>query len=461
MLSQQDTSLLVLAAATITMVIVLIARFKLHPFPALMLCSLILGLAAGESVPLVLKSVIGGFGDIVANVGIVLALGAMFGGLLAKSRGADRIASGLITARGLFFAPWAMAGLAMIIGLPVFFETGLVMMMPIIVAVGAQFDAAAKAGQPMPKGAPYLLIGLPAIAGLSVLHGLVPPHPGPLAAIAALHADIGTTLLLGILIAIPTVIVSGPLFAFWAARHADAQPPPQLIAEFSRFDPAQRQPGTGVTIFTTVFPIVLMMAKAAADLLLPAGNPMRGVLEFIGAPIVALLLGTLLAMYTFGFALGRTRQEVSDMMGDALPPIAAIMLVIGAGGALKQTLVDLGLGATMARIVILVHVTPILLAWGTAVLIRIATGSATVATVTAAGLLSATVAANPGINPSLLALAIGAGSLFFSNVNDAGFWLIKGYLGISLPDMFKTWSFLETIISIMGLALVLLLANFL
>ncbi len=201
--------------------------------------------------------------------------------------------------------------------------------------------------------------------------------------------------------------------------------------------------------------------RGAADPLLPAGNPARVAMEFIGAPVVALLLGTLLAMYTFGYALGRNREEVHDMMGDALPPIAAIMLVIGACGALKQTLFDIGLGATMAHAVAIVHMPPILLAWGTAVLIRIATGSATVATVPASGLLAATLTSNPGINPSLLALAIGAGSLFFSNVNDAGFWLIKGYLGISLPDMFKTWSTLETIISVMGLALVLLLANFL
>jgi gluconate:H+ symporter, GntP family len=460
MLTPQDITLLLLATGAITAVIVLIANFKLHPFPALMMCALGLGLASGADVTVVLKSVLAGFGDVAANVGIVLALGAMFGGLLAKSRGADRIASSLITTRGLGFAPWAMAGLAMVVGLPVFFETGLVMMMPIIVAVGAQFEAAAKAGKPTPKGAPYLIIGLPTIAGLSVLHGLVPPHPGPLVAVAALNADMGTTLILGILIAIPTVIVSGPLFTMWAARHADARPPQQLIDEFSKFDPGQRQPGIAITLFTILFPIALMMGKAWADLALSAGNPVRAAMAFIGAPVVALLLGTILAMFTFGFALGRTRQEVTDMMGDALPPIAAIMLVIGAGGALKQTLVDLGLGATIARVVTVMHVQPILLAWGTAVLMRIATGSATVATITATGLLAGTMATNPDVNPSLLALAIGAGSLFFSNVNDAGFWLVKGYLGISLPDMFKTWSFLETIISVLGLVLVLLLANF-
>jgi GntP family gluconate:H+ symporter len=461
MLTPHDITLLLLATGAIAAVIILIANFKLHPFPALMACALGLGLASGADVTVVLKSVIAGFGDVAANVGIVLALGAMFGGLLAKSRGADRIATSLITNRGLGFAPWAMAGLAMILGLPVFFETGLVMMMPIIVAVGAQFEAAAKAGRPTPKGAPYLLIGLPTIAGLSVLHGLVPPHPGPLVAVATLHADMGTTLILGILIAIPTVIISGPLFTMWAARHASANPPPQLIEEFSKFDPGQRQPGTAITLFTILFPIALMMGKAWADLALPVGNPVRTAMAFIGAPVVALLLGTILAMFTFGFGLGRTRQQVSDMMGDALPPIAAIMLVIGAGGALKQTLVDLGLGATIARAVAVLHVQPILLAWGTAVLIRIATGSATVATITATGLLAGTMASNPDVNPSLLALAIGAGSLFFSNVNDAGFWLVKGYLGISLPDMFKTWSFLETIISVVGLVLVLLLANFL
>lgn len=453
MLTPHDLTLLLLAVIAVAAVIVLIARFKLHPFPALLLCTFGLGLASGASTAQVVKSVLSGFGDIVASVGIVLALGAMFGGLLARSRGADRIASALVTARGPAVAPWAMALLAMVLGLPVFFETGLVMMMPIIIAVGAQLEAKGTG-----RASPYLLAGLPAIAGLSVLHGLVPPHPGPLVAISALHADVGITLILGLIVAIPTVIVAGPLFTMWAARHASAAPPAQMVAEFTNFDPAMPMPGTATTLLTVLFPIVLMLAKAGADLALPAGDAVRGLLDFLGTPMVALLLGTLAAMVTFGFALGRGRDQVTEIMGDSLPPIAAIMLVIGAGGAFKQTLVDVGLGTTMAHIAEALHVTPLILGWGAAVLIRLATGSATVATVTAAGLMSATMAASPGLSPSLMALSIGAGSLFFSNVNDAGFWLVKGYLGLSLPDTFKTWSILETIVSVMGLVLVLVLS---
>ncbi len=279
MLTAHDYQLLIVAVVAIAAVILLIAKFKLHPFLALMICAIALGLAGGQDAAAVMKSVLKGFGDIAANVGIVLALGAMFGGLLAKSRGADRIATSLILARGPGFAPWAMAGLAMVLGLPVFFETGVVMMMPIIVAAAVQIE---KAGGGK-AGSPYLLAGLPAIAGLSTLHGLVPPHPGPLVAINALGANVGTTLLYGVVMAVPIVIIAGPLYTRYIATRATANPPPQLIREFAQFAPDVPMPGAAITLVTVLFPIALMMAKACVDLILPPGSAIGALLDFVGA----------------------------------------------------------------------------------------------------------------------------------------------------------------------------------
>jgi GntP family gluconate:H+ symporter len=255
------------------------------------------------------------------------------------------------------------------------------------------------------------------------------------------------------LMSIPIAIVAGPLFTYWIAPRATASPPVDLVARLTRADDRFRAPGIAVTIITILFPILLMLGKAAVDLMLPAGHPARTLFEFIGNPLVALLLAVILSMFTFGFTLGKDTGTVGKLLGDALPPVAAIMLIIGAGGALKQMLIDVGLGTTIAHASQLVNLSPLLLGWFTAVIIRLATGSATVATVTAAGLMAATVGTNPGLNPALLALSIGSGSLFFSHINDAGFWLVKEYMGMNLPNMFKTWSLMETIIAVMGLFL--------
>jgi GntP family gluconate:H+ symporter len=438
-MTSHDGTLLLLAVAAVLGVIFLIAVVKLHPFIALSIACLGLGLAAGGTAGQVLRSYMTGFGDIAANVGPILALGAMFGALLSESRAAERIAM-LLTGKGPARAvPWAMAAVAMVVGLPILFETGIVILMPVIVAVAGRLP-------PRPGVDAVLAVGIPALAGLSVLHGLVPPHPGPLVAISALHADLGQTLLYGLVIAVPVVILAGPCFASWAARHARSN---SVVAAVSGL-PGHRRPlpGAAVTVGTVLFPILLMVARAATDVLAPPAA--RATMDFLGAPVVALLLGTLLAMVTLGARLGRSRVALEKLMGAALAPIAGVLLVIGAGGAFKQTLVDLGLGAAMGHVAASLHVAPLLLGWGTAVLIRLATGSAPVATVTASGLLADV----GGGDAALVALSIGAGSLFFSHVNDAGFWLVKGYFGMTLPDMFKTWSLMETIISIAGLLLV-------
>jgi GntP family gluconate:H+ symporter len=456
MLTGSDLTLLSLALGAVVTVIVLISWLKMHPFPALVIAALGLGLLAGAPTAQVLKSFRTGFGDTMANVGVVLALGAAFGGLLAASKGAQRLAEALVGWGGPRLAPWAMMAVALIIGLPVFFETGVAMMMPIIVAVGAQLSRDPRKAT---SGAPYLLAGLPALAGLSVVHGLVPPHPGPLIAINALNANLGVTLAIGLIVALPTAILAGPVFTGWAARHASAQPPVTRIDALAQSDASLPPPGIGVTLATILFPIILMMAKAAAQLGLPPG-PLRTALEFAGEPVVALLAATLVAMVTFGSSLGRGGAAITAIVSHALLPMAAIMLVIGAGGAFKQTLVDVGLGGAIAHVASALRIPPLLLGWATAVMIRLATGSATVATITAAGLLASLAASDPHLNAALLALSIGAGSLFFSHVNDAGFWMVKEYMGMSLTDTFKTWSLLETVISVCGFGFILIVSLF-
>lgn len=453
-MSQHDLILLAIALVVIVGIVIAIARFKLHPFPALMIGALVLGLATGTAPEAILHTFRTGFGETLANVGVLLALGAMFGELLASSGGAERVSSALLNVGGTRLVPWTMCAVAMILGLPLFFEAGVVLMMPIILTVGARL-AKDPGGL---KGNPYLLAGLPVFAGVGVLHVLVPPHPGPMVAIDALKADMGGTLLLGLILSVPVAIMSGPLFTYWIAPRASASPPVDLVARLTRTDGRFRSPGISTTILTILFPILLMLGKAAVDLVLPVGHPVRVLFEFIGNPMVALLLAVMLSMVTFGFSLGKDTREVGKLLGDALPPVSAIMLIIGAGGAFKQMLIDVGLGTTIAHTSQLVNWSPLLLGWFTAVIIRLATGSATVATVTAAGLMAATVAANPGLSPALLALSIGAGSMFFSHINDAGFWLVKEYMGMNLPDMFKSWSVLSTIISVGALVLIMALS---
>jgi GntP family gluconate:H+ symporter len=445
-MSQHDLFLLVLAIVVVFAVVIAIARFRVHPFLALVVGALVLGLGAGAPMSTVLRSFHTGFGETLANVGMLLALGAMFGQLLASSGGAERIAVALLDLGGARMAPWTMCAVSMILGLPLFFETGVVLMMPIILNVGARLAA-------MPGGArgnPYVLAGLPVFAGLVVLHGLVPPHPGAMVAITALHADLGMALILGILISIPIAIAAGPLYTLWIAPRAHAAPPVDLVAHLTHRDERFAAPGIAVTIFTILFPILLMLGRAAADLMLPMG-PVRLLLDFTGDPMVALLLAVVLAMFTFGLFLGKDIPVLGRQIAESLPPIASIMLIIGAGGALKQMLIDVGLGNTIATAAQLVSLSPLLLGWFTAVILRLATGSATVSIVTTTGLMAATAGAIPGLNPVLMALSIGSGSLFFSHINDAGFWLLKEYMGMNLPNVFKTWSVSVTIVSVMGL----------
>jgi GntP family gluconate:H+ symporter len=426
----------------IAVLVVLIVRFKLHPFLSLTLGSLTVGAVAGVPMADVLDSFTKGFGSTAAGVGILIALGAMFGKLLADSGGADEIVDTIIGRSGPRTLPWAMAGVGALIGLPMFFEIGLVLLMPVIFLVARR------------SGLSLVRVGIPALAGLSAMHGLVPPHPGPLVAIDALKADLGVTLGLGILVAIPTIAVAGPWFARVAARWVDV-PAPELFE--SRESESGPRPSFPVTLLTVLTPVALMMGKALSDILTADGTAVRTVLDFLGTPLIALLIAVILAMFTLGRGAGMGLKEVGSSLEASLGPIAGILLIVSAGGGFKQTLVDTGIGQLVADWIAQSGLSVLLLAWLVAVLIRLATGSATVATVTASGILAPLAAGMPTAQVSLMVLAIGAGSVFFSHVNDAGFWLVKEYFGLKVGQTIKSWSVMETILSVTGLVLVLLL----
>ena len=468
------TQLVIAAILAIAAVVLLIAWAKFHPFLSLILGSAVLGLVAGASPGSTVTSFTNGLGSTVGSVGLLIALGSMIGALLADSGGADGIVNRIVDRVSGSALPWAMAGVAALVGLPLFFEVGVVLLVPIVLLVARRTDIG------------LLRVGIPALAGLSVLHGLVPPHPGPLVAIASLNADLGLTLLFGLICAIPTVIVAGPVFGNWIAKRvpvpvpavlqpvgagvgagagaaAGSAPGDEDLHEGDDKDhgaettTGRRDPGFWPAVLTVLLPIVLMLARAIGELTLDKGTTARNFLDVLGNPPVALLFGVLVAMWTLGHRAGMDRRETNAVIGGALPPIAGILLIVAAGGGFKQVLVDAGVGNVVASAAQDAHLNALLLGWLVAVGIRVATGSATVATITAAGIVAplATTLDKPTV--SLLALAIGCGSLFFSHVNDAGFWLVKEYFGMTVGQTIKTWSIMETIISVVGVICVFLL----
>jgi GntP family gluconate:H+ symporter len=438
--------LITAALIAIALLIVLISVAKLHPFLALILGGLTVGILAGENVNDVLASFTTGLGTTTAGVGALIALGAMFAILLADSGGADQIVDTIVGRASGRMLPWAMAAVGAIIGLPMFFEIGLVLLMPVIYLVARRARVS------------LITVGIPALAGLSAMHGFVPPHPGPVTAIGYLGADLGLTLGLGILVAVPTIIVAGPLFGTLAGRWVEVEPPHTWEAEDR--DVSQR-PSFAVTIATVLLPIVLMLGKAILDIVInDPEDSVQQVGDVIGAPFVALLIAVLVAMYTFGFRTGMDKATVSETVGKSLPPIAGILLIVAAGGGFKQVLVDTGIGTVLADWAKDANISVLLLAWVLAVLIRLATGSATVATITASSLMIGLVEGMSSGETSLVVLAVGAGSVFFSHVNDAGFWLVKEYFGMSVGQTLKTWSLMETVLSVTGLVMVLFLGIF-
>ncbi|NWE43444.1 gluconate transporter [Pseudomonas yamanorum] len=444
-----DTRLMFCVLLAIASIIVLISVTKLPPFLSILIGTFIAGVGAGLPPEEVAKAFSKGAGAILGEAGIIIALGSMLGALMAESGAADRIATTLLGLGKGKSLPWVMALVAMVIGLPLFFEVGLVMMVPII------FVMAKRSNQPLLK------IAIPALAGMTTLHALMPPHPGPLIAVGALHADLGLTMLLGFCLAVPAVILAGPLYGNWLSKRMHVDEPADIGALFSAPPKAPRQPSFGVSLLIILLPVILMLGSTLAKVAMSPESPVALTLKFLGEPLIALGLAVIAAVICLGWASGMPRADVGNTLRKALAPIAVLLLTIGAGGGLKQTLLDAGVSQTISKVAEGAHMPYLLLAWLIAVALRQATGSATVATTTTAGILAPMMAGLAATQSSLVALAIGAGSVFFCHVNDAGFWMVREYFGLQLKQTIWVWSVLQTIVSVVGLVGTLLMWHFL
>jgi gluconate:H+ symporter, GntP family len=437
-------SLLVVALIAVVGLVVLIARFRLHSFLALTVASLFVGLCSAMPLADIGTNFQAGVGAVLGSIAMVIGLGTVLGKLLAESGGAERIARTLIRVFGPERLDWAMAAIAFLVGIPVFFSVGLVLLVPLVFAVARE------------TGTPLMRLAIPLLAGLSVVHGLVPPHPGPMAALGLIGADLGKTIFYSLLVGIPTTALAGPLFGALIARVSRAKPEVGLIEPIPR-PPMEALPGFGVTVFTILLPVGLMMLGALAEVTLGESSRLKVFTAFVGHPIVALLIAVLISYYTLGVARGFDRQQLLRFTEDCVGPVAGVLLVVGAGGGFNRVLVAGGVGDAIADFTAGLALSPLVLGWLVAALIRVATGSATVAITTAAGMLAPMIGGHSGrtVSPELLILSMGAGSLILSHVNDGGFWLVKEFFRLSVTDTLKTWTVMETVIAVAGLGCVL------
>src|SRR6266487_2861147 len=444
------TRLLLYALVAVVALIVMIARFKLHPFIALITVSLVLGIVAGIPVGAVVKAFQDGVGTVLGFIAIVVALGTMLGKMMAESGAAARIATTLITRFGETRVHWAIMVVAFIVGIPVFFQVGFVLLIPLVFTIGRR------------SGLSLVKIGIPLVAGLSVVHGMMPPHPAAMLAVVAYKADVGRTIAYAILVGLPTAALAGPIFASWIAPRIALPAENPVAAQFTGgrggMGATEVMPGFGISLFTVLLPVILMLCASAADVVLDSGSAIRAVLDFIGGPIAALLVALLFSFWSLGYKQHFTRDQILKFANDCLAPTATILLVIGAGGGFNRVLIESGVGKAIADVALGSQASPLLLAWTVAALIRVATGSATVAMTTSAGIVAPIAAATPGTHAELLVLATGAGSLVLSHVNDAGFWLIKEFFNMTVQQTLKTWTVAETIIGVAGLGFTLLLS---
>ncbi len=442
------STLLLITFTGVALVVLLITWLRLPAFIALLIGSLFVGVAARMPPTDIPRAFQQGVGDTLGFTAMVIGLGTVIGKLLAESGGAVVVSRALVGALGERRVDWALMLSAFIIGLPVFFQVGLVLLAPVLFTLVRQ---APRDDRSMVR------LGIPLVAGLSAAHVLVPPHPGPLAAIERLGADPGRTLFYSLLVAFPAAIVSGPIFSRFIGPRVSVNP--GAMAEQFAGATAARPPSLGLTLLTILLPVLLMLLAALAQAALPDGGA-RHLLIFAGSPLVALLIATILSIFTFGRACGFDGARILRFAEDAIPPVAGVLLVVGAGGGFGRVLDAAGAAKAIAQVMGGLNYSPLVLGWVIASVLRLAVGSATVAVVTAASIMAPIAAALPNVNKELLVVAIGAGSAIASHVNDGGFWLVKEYLNMSVPQTVVTWTALETIVAIVGLAGVLLLAAF-
>jgi Gnt-I system high-affinity gluconate transporter len=435
---------LIIVILGICLLLVLILVFKLDSFLSFVIVSLLVGLAEGMNLNSVVVSIQNGIGSTMGSLVLILGFGSMLGKMVSESGAAQKITTRLVEAFGIKHIQLAMMLTGFIVGISLFFDVGFFIMIPLVFTVAAT------------TGLPLLYVGLPILAALSVTHGFLPPHPAPTAIVTLFHADLGKTLIYGFIAAVPAIIVSGPILSKVLSK-IEAKPLAEFLNQKVMKD--EELPGFWVSLFSSLLPVLLISISTIAGFLLTDDNHVRKILGYIGNPVIAMLIAVLFSIYTLGLARGRKMPDIMNSLAHSVTTITMIMLLIAGAGALKQVLVDSGVSKYIGEMLSGSSLSPLFLGWLIATILRFCVGSATVAGITTAGIVLPLVTGGT-VNPELMVLAIGAGSLMFGHVNDGGFWLFKEYFNLSIKDTLKTWSVMETSIGIMGLIGVMILSIF-
>lgn len=431
---------LLIVIASLGLLVLLITYWKVNSFISFLLVSIFAGVCFGLPLPDIAKSIQKGLGDTLGSLVVILVLGAMLGKLVAASGAAKQISGTLIDLFGLKNITWGLMLTGFVIGIPLFYNVGFVLMIPLIFSLVQQYKI------------PPLMAGVPMMASLSVAHGFLPPHPSPAALVAQFHANMGETLILGIMVAIPAIILAGPIFAKTLA-HLPVKP----LKSFAAAEVEETNlPSKTASFIAALFPVFLLVGTTIAEVQMPDSS----VVKFIADPAMVMLVAILVATYVLGIRRGKKIEEVMNVYGEAVKDVAMILLIIAGAGTLKEILLISGVSQEIASYLGGLPIHPLVLGWMMAAIIRICLGSATIAGLTAAGMIYPLVAAG-GVNANLMVLSIGAGSLMFSHVNDTGFWLFKEYFNLTVKETLRSWSLMETIVSLTGLAGVMLLDQFL
>ena len=471
-MTSHDITLLIVAVCSVLLLILLIvSKLRMHPLLALLVVSICVGAASGLDTTTIVDSIEEGAGKTLGGVGLQVALGAMLGKLLADSGASDQIASAILRRSNKRTLPWFMGAAAFIIGIPMFFEIGLIMLLPLIFSVASKIE---KQGNI--KGSAFVLIGVPVIAALATMHGMVPPHPGPLVAIAEFKANLGITMVYGIICAIPSAILAGPVYGKFISPRMTVRPDQQLLDQYTAagVDNGKNPPESDAAPYTAaaiekprvstvtsfvviLLPMLMMLSRALAETVFKNSAMINKITEFVGEPAIALLIGLLVGIILLGYVRGTDAKKLRDSLGASLKPIAGILLIIAGGGAFAKVLVNSHVGDAIIHLSSGFKLSAIAIGWLIAALLSVTTGSATVGIVGATGLLAPLVGSDPSINKELLVVAIGSGSLFFNYANHAGFWLVKESFGMSMGETFKTITIIQSIIGLVGLVMALLL----
>jgi len=436
---------LLLCIAAILLLILMVVYFKLDTFISFLIVSILLGVAVGMNISEISGSVTKGIGNTLGPLVIILGFGAMLGKLVADSGAAQQITASLTKIFGTKNIQWGMALAGLVIGIPLFYTAGFIVVVPLIFAIASTTRL------------PLLYIGVPMLAALSVAHGFLPPHPSPTAIAEQLHASISKTLIYGIIIALPTITLAGPLFAKTLRKY---NPDPSNTIFQIHSMPENELPGIGISLFTALMPVILLTVTALVLYFVPATTALGKVMQFLGDPNIAMLLSVLIAVYFLGMKRGNKIPEIMKQLEEAFKSISVILLIIAGSGVFMQIMSDGGVSIYIGQLLKDMQLSPLILGWLIAAIIRVCIGSATVAGLTTVGIMLPILGIHQHIRPELMVLSIGAGSLMFSHVNDGGFWLFKEYFNLSLKQTFLTWTVMETIVSVTGLIGVLVLSHF-